>query len=348
MAKCAQFLDKYEYIIFDMDGVITSEENYWDIAALTVYELLNASHYYGTTPFDPVDALKRVKEIRNDVFFGDKTITLVKERGVNSNWDLGYIVFAYMLSGKCSSYEEVYNYISSCKLMAFDLYEECAQLLSEKLNLPVEVCRRNEPVWNMCRDAFQEWYFGSEEFEVFYNTKPRCPNKESMEMREIPAVDLSDVLCVLSTLKESGKKLMIATGRSDRDVSNPMKLWDIRKFFEPDAIATYTHIMKAEEHFSALGKKVLLTKPEPYIFLKALCRTDYPDEKIVSGEYDKSLISKALVVGDAGSDLFAAKRMGADFLAVLTGVSGERARAYFESEKAEYILPSIKGMIETY
>lgn len=343
--KCASFLDKYEYIIFDMDGVITSEENYWDIAALTIYELLNASHYYGKTAFDPVDALNRVKEIRSEVFFNDKIITLIKERGVNSNWDLGYVVFAYMLTGKCKTYQEVYSYISESSLMAFDLYEECAKLLSVKLNLPLELCRRNEPIWNMCRDCFQEWYFGSDEFEVFYNTKPRCPNKASMEMREVPVIELSAVLNVLETLKKCGKKLMIATGRSDRDVSNPMKLWDIRKYFEEDAIATYTHIINAEEDFLKKGKKVILTKPEPYIFLKALYRTNYSDEKIILGEYDKSLLSKALVVGDAGSDLFAAKRMGCDFLAVLTGVSKERARSYFEKEKAEYILPSIKEMI---
>ena len=169
---------------------------------------------------------------------------------------------------------------------------------------------------------------------------PVCP-----AMREVPAIELSDVLAVLKTLKDGGKKLMIATGRSDRDVSNPMALWDIRKYFESDAIATYTHIMNAEENFLKEGKKVILTKPEPYIFLKALYRTTCPDGKIIAGDYDKSLLSKALVVGDAGSDLFAAKRMGCDFLAVLTGVSGEKAKGYFEKENAEYILPSIKEMI---
>lgn len=69
MAKCAPFLDKYEYIIFDMDGVITSEENYWDIASLTVFELLYSSAYYGKNSFDPQDALKNVKKIRSKVFF---------------------------------------------------------------------------------------------------------------------------------------------------------------------------------------------------------------------------------------------------------------------------------------
>lgn len=345
MAKCAPFLDKYEYIIFDMDGVITSEENYWDIASLTVYELLYSSRYYGTDTFDPKDALKRVKEIRSKVFFGDKTITLVKERGVNSNWDLGYVVFAYMLTGKCKSFEDVYTYISQSSLMAFELYKECARLLSDKLNLPLSVCSRNETIWNMCRDCFQEWYFGSDEYEVFYNLKPRSWGKESMEMREIPVIELDKVKKVLSTLNQCGKKLMIATGRSDRDVSNPLKLWDIRKYFQPDSIATYTHIQNAEEHFLKKGKKVLLTKPEPYIFLKALYKTHTDDEKIIEGDYDKSLLKKALIVGDAGSDIQGAKKMGCDFLAVLTGVSGEKARSYFEKEKAEYILPDISHMI---
>ncbi len=343
--NCAPFLDKYEYIIFDMDGVITSEENYWDIAALTVYELLNSKTYYGTKDFNAHWALENVKLIRNEVFLSDKIITLVKERGVNSNWDLGYIVFAYVLSGKFRSFEDVYSYISQSSLMAFDLYEECARLLSERLHLPLSDCARNEKVWNMCRDCFQEWYFGSSEYEVFYNVKPRCADKESMEMREVPVIELSHILDVLQTLKAGGKKLMIATGRSDRDVSNPLKQWDIRKYFEADAIATYTHIEKAEQHFLDSGKKVLLTKPEPYIFLKALYRTDYDDGKIINGDYDKALLSKALVVGDAGSDIQAAKRMGCDFLAVLTGVSGERARGYFEKENSEYILPSIREMI---
>lgn len=343
--KCAPFLDKYEYIIFDMDGVITSEENYWDIAALTVFELLNSSVYYGEQKFDPGWALENVKKIREEVFCSDKIITLVKERGVNSNWDLGYIVFTYILSGKCSDYNGVYEYISNSSHMAFDLYEECARLLSKRLSLPVEDCRRNEKIWNMCRDCFQEWYFGSSEYEVFYNVKPRTPDKPSMEKREIPAIELEKIVTTLSSLKAHGKKLMIATGRSDRDLSNPMEMWDLWKYFEPDALATYTYIEKAEEYFSKKGEKVLLTKPEPYIFLKALYKTDYHDEKIIKGDYDKSLLDLALVVGDAGSDILAAKRMGCDFLAVLTGISGEKGRAYFEKEAAEYILPDISHMI---
>ncbi len=34
-------------IIFDLDGVITSEEAYWDAAGLTLHEMLYSPHYWG-------------------------------------------------------------------------------------------------------------------------------------------------------------------------------------------------------------------------------------------------------------------------------------------------------------
>ena len=40
--KPAPFLEKYDTILFDMDGVITSEEMYWKAAALIVHEFLHS------------------------------------------------------------------------------------------------------------------------------------------------------------------------------------------------------------------------------------------------------------------------------------------------------------------
>ena len=88
-----------------------------------------------------------------------------------------------------------------------------------------------------------------------------------------------------------------------------------------------------------------LTKPHPYMFLKALYGTDYDDKRIISGDYDRAAIARTLVVGDAGADILAAKAMGADFCAVLTGVTGEKARDYFEDLGAEYILPSAADLL---
>ena len=80
--------------------------------------------------------------------------------------------------------------------------------------------------------------------------------------------------------------------------------------------------------------------------MKALYGTDYDDKRLVSGDYDKSKIAGTLVVGDAGADILAAKAMGADFCAVLTGIQGEKGREYFEENGAEYILPSVIDFLE--
>ena len=90
--KPAPFLKGIERIIFDMDGVITSEEAYWDVAALTAYEVFNSNKYFGRQEIIPDVIQDCTKEIREKVFCNDKFIALVKDRGVNSNWDLGYVV----------------------------------------------------------------------------------------------------------------------------------------------------------------------------------------------------------------------------------------------------------------
>ena len=66
--------DRYDTVIFDMDGVITSEEMYWNAAALTVYEYINSSDYFGKSRIIPKESEKDVSDIRNTVFFGDKLI----------------------------------------------------------------------------------------------------------------------------------------------------------------------------------------------------------------------------------------------------------------------------------
>ncbi len=58
------------------------------------------------------------------------------------------------------------------------------------------------------------------------------------------------------------------------------------------------------------------------------------------------MVKKTLVVGDAGADILAAKAMGAGFCAVLTGIQGEKAREYFKSLNAEYILNSVEDFLE--
>ncbi len=343
--KPAEFLKNYHTVIFDMDGVITSEQNYWDIAALSVYELLNDKLCYGGGTVEPCVAEKRA-DIRGKVFFGDRFITAVKEKGVNSNWDLCYLAFCYLLGGRFTP-RSMTAHVRESPLGAFGLYDEAGKFAAETLGISFDEAKRNAPLWERCRRIFQEWYLGDRLFEEMYGERSSEKGKPGMWSAENPLHSLEDTVRLLKTLCESGKTLAIATGRSCFEITAPLKQWDCLKYFDENRIIGYDYVVSGEKNLRAAGIDAALTKPCPYVFLKALYGRDYSDISLYNGDYDKNFLKGALAVGDAGSDILAAKAMGADFIAVLTGVSGEKARDYFEEAGARYILPSVLHLIES-
>lgn len=326
----AAFLDKYDTVLFDMDGVITSEQNYWTVAALTVWEWL-----YNDAEILQME--ENAADIRAKVFCGDKLISLLKGKGVNSNWDLGYVVYAMCKIHGTDNFETVYKLCEELGDNILDEYPRIAEKLTKVTGIGSE---RNGKLWTDMMLTFQEWFRGDSLFEKTYGKKPTKTGKKGFVYNEKPIIDGDILKAIFSELSKAGKRLATATGRPSNELTEPLKSFGIYDKFAPDGIINYDHIRNAEDKLSKN-----LTKPHPYIFIKAMLGEEYSDELIVSGNYDKSKISSTLVVGDAGADILAAKAMGADFCAVLTGVSGEAAREYFEDLNAEYILPSLADFI---
>lgn len=331
------FLEKYDTIIFDLDGVLTSEQAYWDSAALTVFEFLNSKRYLGKDTISACDL--PVKEIRSEVFCNDELITFFKGIGVNSNWDLGYVTVLIALILDTRDFNKVHEYAKTLSANILDEYERLAEQAAYKTGLDFEYTKRSGKLWTDMQNCFQEWYLGDKLFKEQYGREPYAKGKEGLIYNEAPIPDL-DILKKLMEELAKSKRLCTGTGRLFAEMKAPLENWDILKYFAQDGLCNFNHVMTAEK---SLG--VTLTKPHPYMFLKALYGTYFGDEKIINGEYDKSKIEKTLVVGDAGADILAAKAMGADFCAVLTGVSGKAARGFFEELKAEYILDCVLDMM---
>lgn len=79
-------------IVFDLDGVITSEEIYWDCAGLALHELLYSSRYWnldGMSPYHPATNAQESRELSREVF-PEWLILSFKARALNSNWDTCY------------------------------------------------------------------------------------------------------------------------------------------------------------------------------------------------------------------------------------------------------------------
>lgn len=333
MSRLNGFLDKYDTIIFDMDGVITSEQNYWTCSALTVWEWIYSDKLFGKEQLDAKKLSEHAHDIRAKVFASDELIELLKGKGVNSNWDLGYIVFAVCMIENTDDFQKVYDYCKNFDDNILNEYDSIAEKLGK---ITGRDCRRNGELWYEMVMTFQEWFLGDTLFEKRFERKPRMYGKCGLIESEEPIIDKTVLKEIFKELKESGKSLATATGRPSVELLKPLESFGILEYFDDDRIINHDHVAAAEK---SLGMN--LTKPHPYIFEKALLGENYDDGKIVSEDFDKRKIDSALIVGDAGADILAAKAMGADFCAVLTGVAGKSARGYFESLNSEYILNSL-------
>lgn len=333
------FLDKYNTVIFDMDGVITSEENYWSSAALVVREVLTSDKYFGSGNIDTAAMSADVANIRREVFANDRLITALKGRGVNSNWDLGYVTVLIALILNADDPEGILGYVRTMSDNILDDYDRLAAEAAGSQGLAPEYTARNGELWCAMRDCFQEWFLGDDLFAETFGKQAVNGGKPGLIKGEQPIIPMDSLLAMLTGLSGT-KRVCTGTGRPYNELIAPLEAWGITELFAPDGLSNYDHVAAAE---AATGQT--LTKPHPYMFLKALYGTDYDDLRLVNGDYDGSKIKKALVVGDAGADILAAHAMGADFCAVLTGVQGTAARGYFEKLGAEYILNSAAELI---
>ncbi len=79
-------------IVLDLDGVITSEEAYWDAAGLTLHELMYSPHYWNIGAARQYHPAANAEESRrvSRATFPEAEILALKARAINSNWDTCY------------------------------------------------------------------------------------------------------------------------------------------------------------------------------------------------------------------------------------------------------------------
>lgn len=332
MLSAKKFLDKYDLLLFDMDGVITSEQGYWTTAAIVVCKLIFSNEYFGSKALSDAELIADCDRIRREIFANDKTISVLKDKGVNSNWDLAYMTAGLALFTGTTNFNDVYETACGLGNDIFAEYDAMAEMLAAKLGGSKEKYERGGELWQTVCEIFQRIYIGNGSGDAIIN-------------REKPLHSIEKTNSVLKALFNSGKLLGIGSGRPFFEVKRPLSSWGVYDYFDANRIVTYDSVISDEKLLDANGNTTALTKPHPYMFLKGMLGLDFPVDKLLCGDYDKSPIAKTLVIGDAGADMYAAKSAGFDFLAVLTGVAGQKARAFFEG-KADYILNSVCDMVE--
>jgi len=315
---------QFNKILFDMDGVITSEALYWDTAALTVYELL----------FDRQDCkVEDVSQIHDTIFSGRDFINALKVRGVNTNWDLALI--AYCLSKHLKSdlqeldnehFQKMLDFANSLPNTAAEVYDISYNLAAKATGKDYSYfVREKGEFWTKLQKVFAYWFVDKE----LYKT-------------ERPVVPLDQMQTLFKNMFDCGIKLGVGTGRPNSELQRPLDMWDIAKYFDEESVIGYTDIINAEK---TCGNGVSLAKPHPYVFLKGAAGKRYTDQQLLDGTHD-NITEGVLVVGDAVADFVSAKDGGFAFAAVLTGVSGNDMRGYFEQNGADYIFDDVLGLAD--
>jgi phosphoglycolate phosphatase-like HAD superfamily hydrolase len=342
-------------LIFDMDGVITSENKYWNTARITVWEILSSDSYIGLNNyFDEGDSfLDQLALLGKNVISSDFIYEL-KRRAVNSNWDLTFFVLSLHLISILHSLKETQpefwiKFLNANSLSIEQQFTQLREFLSSQtcnfknsdivigqfwqetesltgtavveylhpfskaiLNTDMHYLKPKGELWKLCYHNFQEWYEGKGDYSL--------PDDDTV-------VDLSELKQMFSKLCELRKySLGIATGRPRSEVIHPMLALGLLSYFEGSRIATYDEVLQAEELASQLGKHVLLAKPHPFVLLKAI----HPDEDVrvlYTEEFQSLDRSYAAYIGDAASDVVAAKCSNCISIGVLTGCVDGRAIA---------------------
>ncbi len=366
-------------IIFDLDGVITSEEAYWDAAGLTLHELYYSPRYWHMDAaydrYIPVSGALESRRLSRDIF-PETEILALKARAINSNWDTCYVTVCLHLLhilrrlGDLSAllpmrpWEARWLAVLRAQLAARDMHAQdrpgmnildapvfqgavglelinrIDAYASQALGYAIsDVFSRHSPFWTFCQDIFQAWYLGDQLYLESYAHAPAQPGKPGCVHFEQPFLPLERLQATLATLQSQGYVMGCATGRVYQEAVLPLRAYDLWRYFSAEHVATYDDVERAEAALRAGGDLTLLGKPHPFQFLVAVDRTN---ARPPAGS--RVAAGDFVVVGDSTSDILAGRAAGGLTIAVLTGARTSAARQHLAQSNPDFTLDDVTGL----
>ena len=372
-------------ILFDVDGVLLSEEHYFDASALTVWEMLISDNYLGLSPEEYKTDYNEteIDAIRKHVFENDdRVLKFMKSRGLNANWDMIYLSFGHQLIHllsqiKDAEFEKINQWCQApinretlieigrvlknypvkmdftlfvedfeqSKAMKQELLGYLNILVKEKLGVETSIFKGKDVLWSVCEHVSQEWYVGDANVLTSTGRPSVQTGKKGFLANETTLASKEEIDALFQFLTTSGYQIGIGTGRPELETIQPFQHLDWLKHFNENHIVTADEVLKAEKK---LPERKSLSKPHPFTYLAAFYGKETSAHEFLQAPLPLENGSEVLIVGDSLADLLAARQMGSTFAAVLTGLSGKDARSDFEKHNAEYILDSvldIKGIL---
>lgn len=362
-------------VIFDVDGVLLSEESYFDVSSLTIWEFFFGARFLNL-PGEYTDFIPEqinpglVSSIRMRIWDDDRLLVYLKEKGLNSNWDM---VHAYMIT-VLRLMNDVYKARSGGDWLDID-FSSIQALIKTRENvyglpfpktkdilaywkealpssqtafawmhaLAEEVKKSfdgaewadfGSVLWKINAENFQSWYLGD---DLFIETTRRVPysgGKKGCMDEKRALEDPAAISDLFHALKDRGYTIGIATGRSRKAFEIPFNRFGWLPVFDPLHIVTGTDVCAAQEETGVRN----LGKPGPFSILcssygnrvEAYAGYVSEDNKIRHGD-------TVYVVGDSLADLEAARAAGAQFIGIASGALKAASKELFQHEQVPFV-----------
>lgn len=355
-------------VIFDIDGVLLSEERYFDVSGLTVWEILFSPKYMGLpAEQDDFDAARvsegEIASCRAKVWDEDRGLSFLKAHGLNSNWDM---VHAWLITALWLMAETYEKRSGGEKLrLSFhkpEDFQEAGQLL---MGLPIPSGKDVLARWQAVipADVEAENVIATLKADMAPHFEGNCDWADlrsdfwNVHTKAFQAWYLGDDVYITlnHAVPYSGGKPGFLTRESPLASSAAILLLfqTLKKDGYDLAVATGRareevdipfrqfhwleefdplYMATASDAVDAahmLGGPVL-DKPHPFIFSCAIFGRKPENYKAYAAETMKpGAADEIYVCGDSYSDLLGARAAGARFIGVLTGLNPKESEEMF-------------------
>lgn len=363
-------------VIFDIDGVLLSEERYFDVSALTVWELLYSPKYMGL-PAEQEDFRAdtvtegQIASCRSTVWGNDKLLTWLKARGINSNWDMVHADLITILWLMAETYRKRAE--GERISLSFHKPEDVQKAGRELMGLPVpkaeEVLKKweatipeglqGEAVIDALADAMADtfeggsewahlrsdfWKIHTEAFQAWYlgddcfiTLMHHVPYSSGKPGFLQREVPLAPAAAIKSMFIRL-KEMGYEIGIATGRAREEMEIpFKMFHWYEEFDPQYMATASDAVESAALLGGPVL-DKPNAFIFSCAIFGRNRENYEAYSKETMKpSPEDEIIVCGDSYSDVLGSRRAGASCIGILTGLEGKEAIPMFEKEGVPYV-----------
>lgn len=360
-------------VIFDIDGVLFSEENYFNVSALTIQEWLYDSMHFRLPTETNLSQIKNnignISATRYYIWGQDKLINFIKSKGINSEWDMVHAYLCTVIGLMAKEYfsrsnekldifiknyddiknaglilmgltvpkaEKILEYwesIFDTDIKGIKIFKVLLSDLKRYLN-DTEWMQPQNSFWHMHKETFLNIYLGTDLFIKEFGKVPYNGRKEGFIKFDKSLAPAEKIKAMFQELKKEGYEIAIATGRKRIEVEIPFIQNNWKDEFNDNYIAT---VSDAEE-IAKKEKCKIPDKPEPFIYYCAMFgrRSD----NYLNYLNENVIINQEdeyIIVGDSVSDFLAANRIGVNFIGIVGAHKSSGFETFLKKENAIFV-----------